>query len=182
MSLRDQLLKAGLASRKDVRRVNHEQAAERRQQQGHREARAAVEAKEAQEAAQRDAEVLAQKAAERAARRAAAEAAARAHQADQILRRHRMAWKPGPQRFWHQTLDRRFLHRLDLPERLALDLRQGRVAVAAIETLSDVEYVLVPAPVAARVHATLPERILFWNETPPPPDDPAERLFGQGVD
>lgn len=176
-SLRDQLVKAKLASRADLRRVNHEKAAERRQQQGHREARATLESREEEQRRAAEVETLRRRAEERCLRQAEDEARARQQQADAILRHHRIDSRPGPQRFWHRTLDGRFLHRLDLPERMAMELRSGHLAVGAIPNLADTDYVLVPAAIAGRVHTICPDRIVHWNQVPPDPADPAEQLL-----
>ena len=176
-SLRDQLLEAGLVTARDRQRTERELKEERRQRQGRREARAAVEAREEAARRAREEEVRRQRIAERAARRAAEEAAARDLQVTHLLRHHALRLRSGPQRFWHRTLDGAACHRLDLPEHVAFDLRAGRLGVGALPVHDDVDYVVVPREVVLRVRAVRPERVVFWNDAPPPADDPAERLL-----
>ncbi len=179
-SLRDQLQKAGLITRRDQRRVERELKEERRRKQGTREARAVVEAREDAARRARQEEAREQYLAERAARRAVEEGAARELQVTHLLRHHALRLGSGPQRFWHRTLGGTHCHRLDVPERIAVDLTNGRLGIGAVPAHGDVDYVVVPREVALRVRAIRPERIVFWNESPPPADDPAERLLDLG--
>lgn len=177
MSLRDQLLKAGLVSAKDKRRAEQELKAERKQAQAHRERKETVEARTRAEQERDLQERLAQKAAERARRLADAEADARRQQVNQILGTHAQAIGRGTQRFWHLTEDRRFCHRIDLTEWMAQDLRAGRLAINAREHLGDHEYVVVSREIALRVATILPSRVVFFNEIPPDSTDTSEELL-----
>ena len=177
MSLRDALVKAKIATKADLRKVNQELALERRQKQARREARSLVEAREEDARRRAQAEAIQHVAEERVARQAAVERTTRLEQASQILRHHRLDLRPGPQRFWHRAADGRFLHRLDLPERVAVDLRAGRLAVAAIDAGPEATYGIIPADIARRIQVLCPERLVHWNNVPPDSDDPAERLY-----
>ncbi|MBN1336132.1 MAG: DUF2058 family protein [Deltaproteobacteria bacterium] len=176
-SLRDQLLRAGIATARDRKRVERELKEERRRKQGSREARAVIEAREDQERRRREEEARQHRIAERAARRAAEEDAARELQVTHLLRHHALSFGSGPQRFWHRTLEGTHCHRLDLPEWIALDLRAGRLGIGALPVYEDVDYVVIPREVAIRIRAIRPRRIVFWNDAPPPDDDPAQRLL-----
>jgi uncharacterized protein len=176
-TLRDQLLKAGLVSAKEKQRIERELKEERRRAQAHRESKSVVEAREREERARAAREELEHRIEERRARQVEAEAEARRHQVNQILSAHAMAFRNGTQRFWHLTLDRKVCHRLDLPEWMAQDLRSGRAAVAAREKMGEIDYVVVARDVARKAASLLPDRIVFFNDVPPDPDDPTERLL-----
>lgn len=176
-SLRDQLLAAGLVSARDRQRVERELKEERRQRQGRCEARASVEARQEATRCAREEEERRLRLAERQARRSAEEAAARDLQVTHLLCHHALRSTGGPQRFWHRTVDGTHCHRLDLSERTAFDVRAGRAGIGALPLHGDVDYVVVAREIVQRVRAALPGRIVFWNETAPPEDDPSERLW-----
>lgn len=173
MSLRDQLLKAGLVDKGKVREANRDLKRQRRQEQAHRDRKAAVEAREA--AAREEARVadVQRRRAERAAREAEREEATRLRLVDNLVGAWRLPDRTGPQPFFTWTPDRRHAHRLRLPESVAWDLRRGSLAVAWTGRPDDPQYALLPAATARRVLAHAPERIVFFNEAPPPGDDPA---------
>ena len=177
MSLRDQLLKAGVVDKKKVQEVNRDLKKERKETQAQREARAVVESREAAErqaAAQAERE---RRQAEKAAREAAREAAERQRSVGNLLRAYRLPDKAGPQPFYHWAADRTHIHRLSLPESWAWDLRRGRLAVAwSGEGPEDPQYLVLPRETAERVLLMDPARILFVNPAPPDPDDPSLEL------
>lgn len=175
MSLRDSLLKAGVVSTKDVRRVNQEQEAERRKSKGDRESREERERRE-QEASKAAREAAAaQIIAARRAREQEAEQAAIRRQAGHLIRDYQLRTRGGNQPFWHRNPDGRHIHKLMVSERMAWDLVSGRVAIAWTGDLLDPTYVLLPREVAMRITALDQGRILFFNAEPAPRDDPAER-------
>jgi len=175
MSLRDQLLKAGLVDKKKARKVNRDLKAQRKKKQGAKDRKNVVMAREAAAKS----EEKARKRAERLARRREAEAARASKDRERLLaslvRTYTVRYRPGVQSFWHPTADGRHLHRLRLPGSLAHDLRAGRVAVAWVGQEADdpEDYVLLDARAARRIAEVAPERICFFNTEPPPKDDPA---------
>jgi uncharacterized protein YaiL (DUF2058 family) len=178
MSLRDQLLKAGVVDKKKVAEVNRSLKDQRKQEQGQREARSVVQAREE---AQRQATAAAERAARQAeqqAREAAREEAERQRTVGNLLRSHRLPDKRGPQRFYHRAPDGRTLLRLDLPESIAWELRRGRLAIAWAGDPARPDILLVPSPIARRVAELHPGRVLFHNAEPPAWDDPSEELYG----
>jgi uncharacterized protein YaiL (DUF2058 family) len=176
MNLRDQLLKAGIVSKKAADAAGRDARKEQNVQHGNQEAKRVLERREA---AEREADRVA-KEAQRLARRKEAEEQARREtvlwQGRQILSSNRVRFRPGPQRFYHRSPDGKEAWKLYLPERLAEDLRRGRGAITWIDGGTEPEIVLVDADTAARVAEIRPELILFWNRGPADPD-PAEQLY-----
>ncbi|MES2638302.1 MAG: DUF2058 family protein [Myxococcota bacterium] len=176
MNLRDQLLKAGIVSKKAADAAGRDARKEQNVQHGNQEAKRVLERREA---AEREAERIA-KETQRLARRKEAEEQARREtvlwQGRQILSSNRVRFRPGPQRFYHRSPDGKEAWKLYLPERLAEDLRRGRGAITWIDGGTEPEIVLVDAETAARVAEIRPELILFWNRGPADPD-PAEQLY-----
>lgn len=176
MNLRDQLLKAGIVSKKDADGAAREARKQQKVQQGNQEAKRVLEQREAaaREAAREAQEV------ERLARRKEAEERARREtvlwQARQILTANRVRYRTGPQRFHHRSPDGKEAWKLYLPERLAEDLRRGRLAVAWIDGGAEPHVVLVDRESAERVAAIRPGLVLFLNSGPADPD-PAEQLY-----
>lgn len=178
MSLRDQLLKSGVVSQKDVRRVNQEQQAERNKAKGQRErreeqeARAALAAQQAKEA--REAELIAS----RRARAREDELQELRRRVSNLIRDYQTRTRGGNQPFWCRAADGLHLHRLYVNERVAWDLRDGRLGVAWTGDPADPSYVFLPAAVVARIQELEPARVLFFNPTGAPKDDPSEQLYG----
>lgn len=182
MSLRDQLLRAGVVDKKTVQRVNREEKEERKQKAGAREARAVVEAREA---AAREAERLAHLEAQRAAHLARERARAEKEQrrlVSNLLRAYRVRERPGGQLFFFRSADGRQALRLQLAESMALDLRAGRLAVAwAGDRPEEAEHLLLQREAALRVAEVAPERLVFFNQDPPDKADLSEKLYDMGA-
>lgn len=177
MSLRDQLLKAGVVDKKKVRDVNRELKDQRKKEQAQRESHRELAAREAAEKKKARDEEIERVRVERARRDAEREEQDRRRLVGNLLQAYKLPDRRGPQPFFHLTPDLRHTHRLHLPESYAWDLRKGALAVAWMgEDPEDPDYVLLPAATARRVAAHAPERVLFLNQGPPDPRDPAERL------
>ncbi len=177
MSLRDQLLKAGVVTRKQKQAAERDLKRKRKKKQSRRGSKKEQQRRERQAAEQRRKAEIAEKLARRQESQALQEAAARRLRANQIVEHHALLSKPGPQRFWHHTPGGLVLNRLDLPHKLAVQLRAGRLAVVWSESFGEPTYRVVTREVALRLRGILPERVLFLNDTPPDPEDPAERLL-----
>ncbi len=183
MSLRDQLLKAGLTDKKKVRRANRDLKKARKKDQGAREAAAVVRQRE-QAARKAAAQALAEKArAERAAALAAREAAEKRRLVKRLLRTWALPERSGTQLFFHRAADGRGIVRCMFPESIVYDLRRGRLAVAwAGLHPAEPDIVLVRHEAARRVAELEPGRLLFWNaEGAPDDDDPAEQPYDMGA-
>ncbi len=177
MSLRDQLLKAGVVSKKQKQAAERDLKRKRKKKQSKRRSKKDVKRQERAAAEQRRREAIEAKLVRRQESQEAQEAAARSLRANQIVEHHALLSKPGPQRFWHRTPGGVVLNRLDLPRKLAEQLRAGRLAVVCSVSFGEPTYRVVTREVAERLRGILPERVLFLNERPPDPEDPAEMLF-----
>jgi hypothetical protein len=177
MSLRDQLLKAGVVSCKQKRAAERELKRKRKAKQAKKDSKKELARRVRREAEQQREAVVRAKLARHHGSRAEQEAAARTLRANQIVEHHGLRFAPGPQPFWHHTPGGVLLHRMDLPRRPAEQLRLGRLAVVWSESFGEPTYRVVPRDVAVRLRAILPERVLFLNENPPDPRDPAEGLL-----
>lgn len=168
MSLRDQLVAKGLASKKDAQRVERGLKEDRKQKQGARERRSVEEARadaerEAAFKAEVEARALARKEAERA--RDAAEHELRVRR---MILDTRVRGK-GKQAYWHRRLDSPVLARASVSPRVASMLRQGEVAIVAVPprfTGEAPEYVLVPARTARRLLELEPRLVMAFTEDP----------------
>lgn len=176
MSLRDAMLKAGVVDKKKVRDTERALKESRRQEQGHREARALVEAREAALLAAEREEDQRRQREERARRESEQAAAEGALRVRHLLRHHRLRVGSGMVRFHHRAADGPTLVAWDLPRFVAEGLRDGRLAVAALREPGGVAYALIVAEVALKVQAIRPEDLVFFNVTPPG-SDPAEALL-----
>lgn len=178
MSFKDQLLKAGLVNKKQVRKANQKARKQRKKEQSTRDPKAVVEARERKQRAEEKAQQRAERIAERRARERAREAAEAIRRVDQILQSHRVHFRTGQQPFWHPSPDRTHAFRLDVPASIAFDLHCGKLAVAYRGPADDFEpdIVVVPQSAAERVQKIDPTRLLFFNAEGKP-DDPAEALW-----
>lgn len=174
MNLRDQFLKAGLVSKKQADAAERDVRKQQRIEEGNAERKGVIERREAARVAAEAEAAMA----ERVRRRRESETQARRDtvvlQARHILGAHRLRVRPGPQSFFHRSPDGREALRMRLPERIADDLRLGRLAIAYIDA-REPEIVVIDAATADRVEALRPELILFRNRGPVDPD-PAEQL------
>ena len=179
MSLRDQLLKAGLANKKKVAKTNRDLKKGRKKGQAHRDSKADVRRREAAEAKAADESRRAQLRTERARALAIREAQDQARRVRKLVRSYALPDREGPVSFWHPAPDGRTLLRLRVPESWALDLRAGRLAVAwAGPTPTVFEICVVPDYAAERIRSHEPRRVLFHTTEPPHDDDPSEQLYG----
>lgn len=179
MSLRDQLVAKGLATKKQARRASQEarQARKKAKAQAARKGQ-----REAEEAAAAQAELDAREAARQRARAAAEahrEAHERRHRVRQIVARHRLGGR-GPVPFHHRVGDTARVAVMHLPVGIVRDLRAGRAAVVAAPDAHREgawEHHVVPRPVAERLAEIAPEILVHWVRDTEGLDDPAEGLL-----
>ncbi len=182
INLRDSLLKAGVVAKKDVHRVQNELRKEAKQSAGNQEPKAIRERREREELEARVKEEEEERRRRRLESIAREQEEIRLISTRQMLRANRKIFRPGPQRFWFRAPLPPQIWRLDLPERLAHDIRAGALAIAWCDDQHPdqrpdqrQEIVVIDRDVAARVLERRPELILFWNRDGADPD-PSERL------
>ena len=178
MSLRDQLLKAGLVDKKRVKKANRELKKNRRKQQSERQKKSVVLAKQA---ADRTADLSAKKQARRKRR---LESENRQEKANlgrlvgNLVRSYGQPVPAGHQLFFCRPPTGPILIRLKIPLEVALELRLGKQAIAWSGVAEEPQLLLLPAAAAQRIIKHDRQRLLFYNPSPPDPDDPSERLAG----
>jgi uncharacterized protein YaiL (DUF2058 family) len=160
VSLRDQLLAKGLASKKDAQRVGRELKDVRRKDEG---ARKSLGELEAEERAARAAEAERARA-ELAERRRRAEAE---RMAEELPRRARdlvagNRVRPGRgQTFFHRGPDGKHVGRVEVSSGTAYRLRCGELALAWLDRGTFSEVVVIPRAAADQLLELAPELVLF---------------------
>ncbi|MCB9765269.1 MAG: DUF2058 family protein [Alphaproteobacteria bacterium] len=175
MSLRDALLQAGVVSKKQVNKANRDLKKARKAEQGHREKKSVLRAREQEEARARADTRREERLEARRRLRDLQEAQARTHRVRQLVRHHGVTGTRGaPIRFHHRALQGDTLHCMELPLSLARGLADGRNGIAALVQpyLDDTEYYVVPRHVAERIAEVDPGAIILLNDERPD-DDPA---------
>ncbi|HJN78072.1 MAG TPA: DUF2058 family protein [Myxococcota bacterium] len=162
MSLRDALLKAGAVSKKRVKKTERGLKEKRRAEQGQRDKKKQIRARERQEAEAARAQREASMRSARAQRRDRTEKEARALRTRHLLEAHRIQVRTGKgTRFFfaHEGV----VKRLIVPWTIARGLRAGVYAIALLERpYVDDEYVVIPAATAEYVE----DEVLFRNLEP----------------
>lgn len=175
MNLRDQLLKAGLVTKGQANAAAAQKKKEEKVAQGNQLSKKELDRIEQERLAKEAAEREAALAERRREARERQEAELRLLRSRQILRAHALRFRGGPQRFYFRSPDRVYAWRLLLPERIADDLRRGKLAICWCDDAKP-EAVIVEWAVADRVEAIRPELVLFRNRGGADPD-PAEQLY-----
>lgn len=175
MSLRDSLLKAGVVDKKAAQRAEQQLRQEKKAVLGNQISKAERERLEREEAErlrrEREEDLLRR----RREAKERQEREIRLMSSRQILRSHAIRYRPGPQRFWFKAPVSPEIWRLDLPERLANDLRCGYLAIAWCDDQNP-DVVLVDRKAAERIQQIRPELVLFWNADGGDPD-PSQQLW-----
>ncbi len=162
MSLRDQLLKKGFASKKDAKRVNRELKKKRKKKQGGRDKRAAVQAREQAAAAEAIEARLQERA--RGRRLREGERAAIEHQlrVERIVLDSRIRGR-GKLRFHFKKLNGRNIDFVSVSHKVALKLRVGEAAIAAVKHDDRPEdYWIIPASKARKLLELEPLLVVFF--------------------
>lgn len=169
MSLRDQLIAKGLASKKLARKADLALKRQRKAEQGSRardtELRRKQEA-EAEQAAEKRAQARRQRNLEQ-------RAIEEKHRGQQIVVGNRIG-AGGPIPFHFRQVDRRRLGRIEVNKRAAFDLRCGRAGIA---WLDKDDYVVVTGKGARRLLEVAPERLVFFVEDTTGISEPSEQFL-----
>lgn len=160
-SLKDQLLKAGLVSKKDARKAGAEKRAERLAE-GKRSSDVEAEAEERRRALY-EARLAEQQARDRARedeRQRAQDQKDAANRAINLMDAHRVAFRGGDRR-WHFVCRDRVIRWIAVPDPVAQRLEGGSAAI--VEDPRRGAVIVVAAEAAEACAETLPDRVLFWN-------------------
>jgi uncharacterized protein YaiL (DUF2058 family) len=178
MSLRDQLMKAGLVDKKQVAKTNRQLKKKRRREQASRERQTVIDVRASEESKKR---IQSRKEERRQRRKQADENREQANLArlvGNLIRSYGRSIPEGRQLFFHRLPLGPRLGRLKIPLEVALDLRSGRTAIAWSGSEDDPQLLLIPRATAHRILGHEPGRVLFFNLEPPEASDPSEQLAG----
>jgi hypothetical protein len=176
MSLRDQLLKAGLVDKKQVHKANRKLKKSRRKEQSTRERKTTTESREAE---LRAAQTALKKEERRARRRVSDDLHDRENLTrlvGNLIRSYGRPMPMGRHVFFYKMPDGRRLQRALVPLETAMDLRSGKLAIAWTGPEDEPDFLLLPPDIAQRILNPEPHRILFFNAETPGSSDPSERL------
>ena len=180
MSLRDQLFSAAIINKKELRKSKLDAKKKRRQKQGNRKKKKQTLAEERERTELERREKIEELVAARKEREAEKRSLAKERQVNNIIRHHHVRFRKAEHPFWHLAADGHHLHKLWVPERLAVDLRDGKMGIAVEGAMdsSEPNYLVIGAAIVKRVQQIDAKRVLFFNKESPDPNDPSERLLG----
>lgn len=160
MSLRDQLLKKGLVSKKQARDAERALKAERKQQQGNRRKKHLVRAEtQAEQEAARE-QAAAARRARRLERDEAKSQVERALQIRNLMLGNRVAAR-GSQPFWHRSASGEQLLRMSVSLGVAEQLRRGELCIAAFDHGNRIEYLVIRVAAADRLEELGSKAVVF---------------------
>lgn len=172
MSLRDQLLKKGLASKKDARRVERDLKQARKSKQGNKQ-RKSAEQRQAEAARKAAAEAKrARRLADRKEREAARDRYEHALRVRNLLLGHRLK-NSGTHPFHFKARDGRRVLRMLVHPRIAAELAKGSLAIAWLNQGNRDEYLLISAQGAEKLEAIGASDVLVHRARGEP--DPSEQ-------
>jgi uncharacterized protein YaiL (DUF2058 family) len=180
-SLRDQLLKKGMVSKKRARSVGRELKQERKQEQGKRKRKKHVQAKER---AEREAAAEATRTERVEDRRRRDREKARTERALRVLHLlHGNRMKiDGTVRFHHPSVDGRYLLRMAVSERGAFGLRNGALGIGAIVRGTGHDYMVLPRAAVEQLKSLAPHTVVFHVTDTEGLSDPALRFAPTSAD
>ena len=163
MSLRDQLLAKGLATKKDARKANRDLKKKRKQKQAKREKRNVLEARERDSAQAAQSKKQEERQIARKEREAEREVGEQSLRVKQIIMGNRIAHQ-GRTIFHFKKSCKRRIGRLEVSEKVAWMLRCGEAAIARYKDNGAEVHAVVSAKAARRVLEIETEAILFFTE------------------
>jgi hypothetical protein len=162
MSLRDQLLAKGLASKKDARQVNRDLKKKRKKNQSQREKKHLVTAKAADQKVEEETHARHVKQVARKARETESSQVEQEIRVRQLIAGNRIA-HVGRTVFHFKKMGGRRLGRLEVSEGVAWMLRCGEAAIAGqVETQREV-YTVISSKAAHRLLEIAPHQVVFFT-------------------
>ena len=180
-SLRDQLLKKGLVSKKRARSVGRELKQERKQQQGKRKRKKHLQAQERAEREAAAAAVRAERADDRRRRDVERARTEKALRVLHLLHSNRMEIN-GKVRFHHPSVDGRHLLRMSVSERGAFGLRNGTLGIGAVVRGTGHDYIVLPREAVEQLKTLAPHTVVFHVTDTAGLSDPALRFAPSTAD
>ena len=162
MSLRDQLLAKGLATKKDARKANRDLKKKRKQQQSKREKRSIVEARARETAASHQNQKRTERQQARREREEAREGANLELRVRQIIQGNQIRHQ-GRTLFHFKKRCGLKLGRLEVSEKVAWMLRCGEAAIAGYVERQREVYVVISAKAARRIADIDSKAIVFFT-------------------
>ncbi|MCO4743416.1 MAG: DUF2058 family protein [Proteobacteria bacterium] len=180
MSLRDQLLAKGLATKKDARRTANQARLEKKKRKGDQKKRREQARVEAERAAALEAQRVADRREAELRTREALETLEAAHRIHMLVEDNRVG-RRGRVPFHHRGLDGLSVPRLWVDEATARRLMGGHLAIAGyVKHDGTARYATVSAQGAAMLEEQAPKAVLFWNKAAVDSSDPT-LAAGMGV-
>lgn len=165
MSLREQLLAAGLGNKKQARQAEHQQRQRQHQQAKNKPAREEQQRREEEARAKAQAAKVARDQELNKRRQENAEHRARWAQVKQIIEQHRLP-KPDSDEYFN-FIDRKKVRRIPATPELRAQLASGTIAIARCEG----RYDFVPAQIAERIREREPRGVVELNQASEQPVD-----------
>jgi uncharacterized protein YaiL (DUF2058 family) len=176
MSLRDQLLKAGLVDKKQVQKANRKLKNSRRNEQSTRDRKTTVDSREAELQARQTVRIKEERHARRKESEELRDRANMKRLVGNLVRSYGQSIPVGRHVFFYKMPDGQRLQRAQVPLETAVDLRSGKLAIGWTGPEDEPDFLLLPAEVAQRILNHEPDRILFFNVETPKSSDPSEGL------
>ncbi len=183
MSLRDQLVAKGLASKKDKRKANQNLRERRKKSQGARRKQRQVLAEAEARKSKELHEIMARRAAARRDQEQIRALLGRKQHVYSLIRDNEVRSR-GRIRFHFPDLEHRFIEVVEVSHSVATSLRRGHAAIVAFDHGGRVEYRVVSATAAVKLHEIAPELVLFHVRDTNGLPDPAEEFWepGEAID
>lgn len=183
MSLRDQLVAKGLASKKDKRKANQDLRQRRKKKQGARRKQKAVRAEVEARKEQEQQEIMARRAAARRDQEHIRAHLERKQRVYSLIRDNEVRSR-GRIRFHFPDLERRYVKVVEVSQSVAISLRKGQAAIVAFDHGGRVEYRIVSAVAAVKLQDIAPEVVLFHVRDTSGLPDPSEEFWqpGEAID
>lgn len=183
MSLRDQLVAKGLASKKDKRKADQTLRLKRRKNQGSKRKKRQLEAQQAAERLAAEEALLERRA---AALRDIAQARShleRKQRVFAIIRANEIRSR-GRIRFHHPDLEGRFIKVMELSYSVAISLRRGHAAIVGFDHGGQADYRVVSAGAATDLRELAPEAVVFQVRDTTGLPNPSEEFWSpeQAID
>jgi len=166
----EELFKAGLISKKDLRKAKQKAKQDRRHEHGNKKKKKVLEAEQKSKNNQDRHTKHEQENSCRKKREEQQDKRELVSRVQQLIQQNQIVMRNDSFFFWHISADRKHCHKLFVSERVAKDLRAGKLGITVRGLINDDDpiYVVIPRDTVKKVLELEPDRILFWNQESPP--------------